>query len=290
MSLSPSRSHCTAAPAMKDAALERVGGLVAQLPGHGGEQPRLRRHRRGRPRSSAGRRRCRRCTSPRRARSRPGRTAPPAGRPPCPTPGCRRAATSCRGSCRTPRRRRRCAAAPRAARRAAPAAPSSHASVSRSIRSVREALDTSVTCAAPARHLVDEPGVDGAEAQLARLGLRRGRPSRVEQPAQLGAGEVGVEHEAGGGLHPRLFAAGLELGAAVARCGGPARRWRWCSGLPVPRSHRPVVSRWLVMPMAATSVPLTPAALQRLARCTTRWWPRSRPGRARPSRASGSAG
>ena len=42
-------------------------------------------------------------------------------------------------------------------------------------------------------------------------------------------------------------------GRRARRCGGPARRWRGGSALPVRRSHTSVVSRWLVMPIAAMS-------------------------------------
>ncbi len=38
-----------------------------------------------------------------------------------------------------------------------------------------------------------------------------------------------------------------------------------CTALPVARSHTTVVSRWLVMPIAAMSFAPTPALLQRLA-------------------------
>ncbi len=47
-----------------------------------------------------------------------------------------------------------------------------------------------------ARELVDEPGVHGAEGQAPGLGLLARPGHVVEDPADLGAGEVGVEHEA----------------------------------------------------------------------------------------------
>ena len=75
----------------------------------------------------------------------------------------------------------------------------------------------------------------------------------VEQPADLRAGEVGRQRQAGLAAEAVLAAVAAELpaqrvGAGVlpddARC-APARR---CV-----RSHSTVVSRWLVMPMALTS-------------------------------------
>ena len=47
-----------------------------------------------------------------------------------------------------------------------------------------------------AGELPDEPGVHGAEAELARLGLLAGAGHVVQDPADLGAGEVGVDDEA----------------------------------------------------------------------------------------------
>ena len=50
---------------------------------------------------------------------------------------------------------------------------------------------------APAGQLVDEPGVDSAEEELACLGASARAGDVVQQPLDLGAGEVGVGHEAG---------------------------------------------------------------------------------------------
>ena len=55
---------------------------------------------------------------------------------------------------------------------------------------------------------------------------------------ELGAGEVRVEHQAGLLAHAGLLARGLELGAEVRRCGGPARRWP-CAAACRRGVHRP---------------------------------------------------
>ena len=72
----------------------------------------------------------------------------------------------------------------------------------------------------------------------------------------------------------------------AARCGGPARRWRCAIGSPVRRSHSTVVSRWLVMPMAAMSLALQPGLGQRLARHRQLRGPDLVRGHARPSPAA----
>ncbi len=95
----------------------------------------------------------------------------------------------------------------------------------------------------------EQPGVDGAEGQVG-VGLAR-RPS-AEQPLELGGREVRVEHEAGavadqvaGGRH-RVSSSQR---SAVRRSCQTMARWR---GSPVRRSQTTMVSRWSVMPMAAT--------------------------------------
>ncbi len=100
----------------EDRGLERVVGLAPRGPRRpssaappGPPAPRCRR-------SAARSCRCRRCSSPRRASSRPGRTAPPAGRPRCRPPGPRRRT---RRSCRRPRPRARARAGWPGRRRAA---------------------------------------------------------------------------------------------------------------------------------------------------------------------------
>ena len=132
---------------------------------------------------------------------------------------------------------------------------------------VRLALVTSVTCSAG--QLPDQPAVHGAEEHLAALGALAQPVDVVEQPAQLRAGEVGGQRQArcGPGTAPRRTPRPAR--AAAARCGCPARRWRWRTGRPVARSQTTVVSRWLVMPTAAR--PAGPVPADRSASETTCW-------------------
>ncbi len=51
----------------------------------------------------------------------------------------------------------------------------------------------------------DEPGIDRAEGQLSRLGSCPGAGHMVEQPGELGAGEIGVQHQPGLGAEGRLM-------------------------------------------------------------------------------------
>ena len=126
-----------------------------------------------------------------------------------------------------------------------------------------------------------------------RRGARRARarsraPSwRVEQPLELGAGEVGVEQQPGPLGDHRLVAGGAQLGAERRWCGGPARRWRGRAAGRSSRSQTSVVSRWLVMPMAAMSAARDPGPLDRAAAGGGDASTRCRPGRARPSPSCG---
>ena len=76
----------------------------------------------------------------------------------------------------------------------------------------------------------------------------------------------------------------LQAVADARPCGGPARRWRSPSARRSRRSQTTVVSRWLVMPMAATSRDRELRVAQHLDRGRRSAWSRSPPGRARPSR------
>ena len=108
---------------------------------------------------------------------------------------------------------------------AARSSSSSHCSVWMLNSMVREALLTSVTWTRAAGQLPDQPAVDGAEGQLAGFGLSRapGTLSRIQR--ELGAGEVGVDHQAGSPGSSASCPA-LRAGRRSRRCGGPARRWR----------------------------------------------------------------
>jgi hypothetical protein len=82
----------------------------------------------------------------------------------------------------------------------------------------------------------EHPGVDGADGQIGG-GLH---PARAEQPLQLGGGEVGIEHQAGGPPDEVQVPVGLQLSAAV---GGAAvlpddRPVQGLAGAPVPDDGR----------------------------------------------------
>ena len=134
--------------------------------------------------------------------------------------------------CRLPsrRNRRRCRAPPaagRAARRTAPAA--------------RRPRPAAVDVEEQRARGVGRVGrVHGARRSAARAGScrwcrRRARRARralcapghvVEQPGDLGGGEIGIEQQPGPALDQRLVALGLQPAAERRRCAGPARRWR----------------------------------------------------------------
>ena len=69
---------------------------------------------------------------------------------------------------------------------------------------MRLALVTSVTCSAG--EIPDQPGVDRAEREVARLGTPARARHVVEQPAQLQAAEVAGERQAGLRAEPVLAA------------------------------------------------------------------------------------
>ncbi len=73
---------------------------------------------------------------------------------------------------------------------------------------------------APAGEAVDEPGVDGAEEELAALGAGAGALDVVQHPLHLGGREVGVDDEAAALADEGLAAAGLE--GIAERGGAPA--------------------------------------------------------------------
>ena len=55
----------------------------------------------------------------------------------------------------------------------------------------------SVTNRSPAGQVPDQEAVDGSRGQLAGLGAARGPGDMVEDPGDLGRGEVRVDHQAG---------------------------------------------------------------------------------------------
>ncbi len=60
-------------------------------------------------------------------------------------------------------------------------------------------------------HLPDQPAVDGAEQQFAAAGTLTAALDVVENPLDLGAGEIGVDHQAGGLADVIVHAVALEL-------------------------------------------------------------------------------
>jgi hypothetical protein len=103
-----------------------------------------------------------------------------------------------------------------------------------------------------AAQLPHQPAVDGAEGELAALGALARAGDVVEQPGQLGGGEIGIELQAGARAHVLCPAAARRRShsAAVRRS---CQTIAGASGATLARSHSTVVSRWLAMPMAATS-------------------------------------
>ena len=73
--------------------------------------------------------------------------------------------------------------------------------------------------APPAGEPPEQPGIDGAEGELAGRRAFSGAGQIVEQPGELGGGEIGVEPEAGTALEERFVAV---LRQAAAMLGGAA--------------------------------------------------------------------
>ena len=119
---------------------------------------------------------------------------------------------------------------------------------------VRAALVASVSVRLAAGEMPEQIRVDRAEGELARFcGLARVRHI-VEQPRDLGRREIRIEQQAGArrsraSRGPRARASRRHR--AVRRSCQTIALW---IGLPVARSQMIVVSRWLVMPIAATSL------------------------------------
>ncbi len=86
----------------------------------------------------------------------------------------------------------------------------------------------------------DQEGVDGAEAKVAALGPLARALHVVEQPGELGAGEIGIEEQAAAGGDLRLLALAAQRGAGVGGApvlpdDGAVDR---LAGLAVPDHHR----------------------------------------------------
>src|SRR6267378_8091044 len=57
---------------------------------------------------------------------------------------------------------------------------------------------------AVAGEMPDEPGIDGAEGELAALGARSRAGNMVQEPGDLGAAEIRIYHQAGALAHQTL--------------------------------------------------------------------------------------
>ncbi len=121
-------------------------------------------------------------------------------------------------------------------------------------RSVRLAFDGSVACTPPVRtagEVPEDPRVDGPEGEVRpRLDAALG-----EQPLQLRPGEVWIEDQAGGGADERDVPGVAQLVAARGRAAVLPHDRPVHGPTPVVRSQTTTVSRWLVMPIAATVSP-----------------------------------
>ena len=118
---------------------------------------------------------------------------------------------------------------------------------------VRDALLTSVTCTRAAGQLPDQPRVDRAERELPRLRLPRAPGTLSSIHRILRRREIRVDHQARLRWIICSCACALEPVAEAPPCAGPATRSRCRSAAPSRGPTRTVVSRWLVMPMAAMS-------------------------------------
>ena len=93
-----------------------------------------------------------------------------------------------------------------------------------------------------AGEIPQQPGVNGAEGQFAPPGALPGAGHVIQNPAQLAAGEIGVNDQAGLAAGPAPRARRASVHRRTSPCAGPARRWRcgWArrSGGPRPRWSR----------------------------------------------------
>ena len=134
--------------------------------------------------------------------------------------------------------------------------PSSQSSDWSDISMVRLALVTSVAWTPPRA-----PPVRFQSSQLSMVPKTRPAAAGclahavdvVEDPAELAGREVGGRPQAGDLPDPCRRARRLRAGSSAGRCGCPARRSRCTTAGRSRGSQTTVVSRWLVMPMAARS-------------------------------------
>ena len=92
--------------------------------------------------------------------------------------------------------------------------------------SVRAALVTSVTCARPcvSRQIRNVSTVPNASSPFSAR--RRSAGIAIEDPGDLGGGEIRIEQQAGRFLHALLVARFAQAARRRRPCADPARRWR----------------------------------------------------------------
>ena len=100
-----------------------------------------------------------------------------------------------------------------------------------------------VHAAPPSCEVPGKKGVDVAEKEVARLGLRARSGHMVQHPADFERAEISRQRQAGLGAEAVGSAIAREFGDGYRRPACPARPGRWLTGLPVWRSHKTVVSR-----------------------------------------------
>ena len=152
---------------------------------------------------------------------------------------------------------------------------------------VREALLTSVACTRPpvSFHISQLSTVPKASRRARR---RCARPAR-------GRASSGSWCPRNRRRSPARCLRAVADGPGARSCAQSGSARRSCQtmalvhGWPVRRFHTTVVSRWLVMPMAAMSPAFSPALRQRLLRVAS-WLAQISSGRAPPSRAAGRSG
>ncbi len=220
------------------------------------------------------------CSSPRRPRSRSARTAPPAGlrsspppaRPPSAVPA-RLAVELARGADLGQQRRAVSPSARGSARASRASAGPSASCGSRSSRRWRAGRRP--------RQVPQQPAVDRAEGELApprRARARRGpRRASTRASGPRSRSRAAARPRRAGGRGPPSPASSRTSGAVRVSCQTIAL----CSGWPLSRSHSTAVSRWLVMPIAATSPAAAPPRRAR-PRSPPACAARSRARRARP--------
>ena len=97
----------------------------------------------------------------------------------------------------------------------------------------------------------EQPRVDGAEHEVVVGRRRRPRAAATRASTPRSTGRARARWRGGSSARgPRRAAR-----RSVRPCAGPARRWRGARGAPVRRSQTTTVSRWFVMPIAATVSP-----------------------------------